>query len=117
MIAPKDESKTLVMEWLKSEGLINYASMSPRLDAVIVDASVKQIEGLLNADYEAYGEKFTEIRVSLTWNSFIRERRYSCPNTGVQSSRYPQGSRGNGPANDILRVESNEIHDFWSPAI
>ena len=55
MIAPREESSELVMEWLNSEGLSSHASLSRRLDSVIVEASVSQIEKLLNAEYSAYG--------------------------------------------------------------
>ena len=58
MIAPKDESSKLVMEWLESEGLSSLATLSYRLDSVIVEASVRQIEQLLNAEYSAYGMTF-----------------------------------------------------------
>jgi tripeptidyl-peptidase I len=55
MIAPKDESSDLVMQWIQSEGLGDYATISPRLDAVIVEASISQIEKLLNAEYTPFG--------------------------------------------------------------
>ena len=56
MIAPKDESRSLVLQWLDSEGLSEYAKMSPREDSIVVQASVTQIEKLLSADYGAFGE-------------------------------------------------------------
>jgi tripeptidyl-peptidase-1 len=56
MIAPKDESKTLVMNWLSSEGLSKYASLSPRSDNVIVEASISTIEKLLKAEYKAFSK-------------------------------------------------------------
>jgi tripeptidyl-peptidase I len=55
MIAPKDESSDLVMQWIRTEGLGEYATISPRLDAVVVEASISQIEKLLNADYTPFG--------------------------------------------------------------
>lgn len=55
MIAPKDESRDHVMQWLNNEGLEEYASLSQRGDSVIVEASISQIERLLNADYGAFG--------------------------------------------------------------
>lgn len=58
MIAPKDESSELVLKWLASEGLRGHASISPRSDAVIVDASVAEIEKLLNAEYTAFSKTF-----------------------------------------------------------
>lgn len=56
MIAPKSESADLVMKWLGSENLSNSAVLSPRLDSVIVEASVTQIEKLLGAEYDAFGK-------------------------------------------------------------
>lgn len=56
MIAPKEDSSKLVMEWLATEGLSSHASISQRSDAVIVDASVTQIEALLNAKYMPFSK-------------------------------------------------------------
>jgi tripeptidyl-peptidase-1 len=55
MIAPKDESRDLVMNWLDLEGLSKHASLSARSDSVIVEASISQVEKLLNAEYDAFG--------------------------------------------------------------
>lgn len=57
MIAPKDESKELVMDWLSEEGLSSYATLSPRSDSVIVEASISQIEKLLKTDYSTFSKK------------------------------------------------------------
>lgn len=59
MIAPKDESRDLVMNWIATEGMLDYASVSPRLDAVIVEAPIRQIEKLLKAEYEQFGKDFS----------------------------------------------------------
>jgi tripeptidyl-peptidase-1 len=56
MIAPKYDSRELVMKWLNSEGLGKNASLSSRADSIIVQASVNQIERLLNADYAPFGK-------------------------------------------------------------
>lgn len=56
IIAPKDESAALVMEWLETMGLRSYASLSKRGDSVIIEASVAQVERLLDAEYSAYCE-------------------------------------------------------------
>jgi tripeptidyl-peptidase-1 len=56
MIAPKDETSELVMQWIESEGLADYATLSPRLDAVVIEASISKIEKLLDAEYEPYGK-------------------------------------------------------------
>ena len=58
MIAPKDESGDLVMDWLNSAGLGSHASLSQRGDSVIVEASISQIEKLLDAEYSAFGKNF-----------------------------------------------------------
>jgi len=56
MIAPKEDSSKLVMEWLETEGLSSHASISQRSDTVIVDASVTQIEALLKAKYMPFSK-------------------------------------------------------------
>jgi len=58
MIAPKDESKDLVLQWLASEGMSDSASVSAHSDAVIVEASLSQIEKLLKTEYSAFGMTF-----------------------------------------------------------
>jgi tripeptidyl-peptidase-1 len=55
MIAPKDESRDLVLQWLEVKGLNGQAEMSPRSDTVIVKASIAQIEKLLDAEYSVFG--------------------------------------------------------------
>lgn len=59
MIAPKDESRDLVMQWLEVEGLAG--ELSPRGDAVIIKAPVKKIEKLLSAEYIPFS-KFACLR-------------------------------------------------------
>lgn len=54
IIAPKDESGDLVLAWLASEGLEGAAKYSNRRDSVIVEASVAQVERLLNAEYSTF---------------------------------------------------------------
>jgi hypothetical protein len=63
MIAPKDESRELVMKWLNSKGLGENASLSPRTDSIIVQASVSQIEKLLDAEYAPFGEPLFPARL------------------------------------------------------
>jgi tripeptidyl-peptidase-1 len=55
MIAPKDESRDLVMQWLENNGLGENAELSPRSDSVIVKATITQVEKLLNAEYRPFG--------------------------------------------------------------
>ena len=59
MIAPRNESSDLVMGWLESEGLSSHAALSARGDSVVVEASISQIEKLLNAEYSAFGNILT----------------------------------------------------------
>jgi tripeptidyl-peptidase I len=47
------------MQWLNHEGLGEYSFMSPQQDAIIVQASIKQIEKLLSAEYSLFGMKKT----------------------------------------------------------
>lgn len=56
MIAPKDESTDLVMQWLESAGMSSEASLSPRLDTVVVESTIDKIENLLKAEYNAFGK-------------------------------------------------------------
>jgi tripeptidyl-peptidase-1 len=56
MIAPKEESKQLLMQWLVEAGLDDHASLSARADSIIIQASISQIERLLNATYSIFSE-------------------------------------------------------------
>jgi tripeptidyl-peptidase-1 len=56
MIAPKDESKSLVLDWLRHQGLADKASISPRGNTIIVKASVSEADKLLKADYSVFGK-------------------------------------------------------------
>ena len=55
MIAPKTQSRDLVLQWLSTAGLTNQTTVSARGDSVIVEASISQVEELLQAKYDAYG--------------------------------------------------------------
>jgi tripeptidyl-peptidase-1 len=57
MIAPKDESKDLVMQWLESQGMSSEATLSPRSDTVIIETTVDKVEKLLNAEYNVFGKR------------------------------------------------------------
>ncbi|KAH7311834.1 peptidase S8/S53 domain-containing protein [Rhexocercosporidium sp. MPI-PUGE-AT-0058] len=72
MIAPKSDSSKLVLNWLDAEGLSNHASLSGRSDAIIVDASITQIEKLLKATYMPFIQKETG-------ESAVRTLEYSLP--------------------------------------
>jgi tripeptidyl-peptidase I len=56
MIAPKDESRDLVLNWVEEAGLGRYASSYPSSDSVVLEASISQIEKLINAEYSSFGE-------------------------------------------------------------
>jgi tripeptidyl-peptidase-1 len=56
MIAPKAEASERVKQWLASEGLEQNSAVNYRGDAVIIEASISQIEKLLKAEYKAFGE-------------------------------------------------------------
>ena len=55
MIAPKQESSDLVMQWLASELPSSKADITLKGDYVTVFASVSTIEKLLNAEYSTFG--------------------------------------------------------------
>lgn len=44
------------MEWLSLQGLSKQASVSPRGSFIILDASVSQLEKLLDAEYSAFSK-------------------------------------------------------------
>jgi hypothetical protein len=56
MIAPKDESRDLVLNWVEEAGLSRYASPYPSSDSIVLEASISQIEKLINAEYSSFGE-------------------------------------------------------------
>jgi hypothetical protein len=53
MIAPAQESGDLVMQWLQTS--LSNAKVSQQGDYVTVEASVNEIEELLDADYNVFG--------------------------------------------------------------
>jgi tripeptidyl-peptidase I len=59
MIAPKDESGDLVMQWIEGEDLAHHTTISPRSDSVIVEGSIAQIEKLLKSEYNTFGNAFS----------------------------------------------------------
>ncbi|EHL00160.1 putative Tripeptidyl-peptidase SED4 [Glarea lozoyensis 74030] len=54
MVAPKQQSKDLVMDWLNKEGLRDIAEFSPRSDSVVIEGSLRQIEKLLKTEYASF---------------------------------------------------------------
>lgn len=55
MIAPKQESSDLVMQWLDNEISSSEAEITTKGDYVTIQASVKTVEKLLNAEYSVFG--------------------------------------------------------------
>ncbi|KAM0192469.1 hypothetical protein ACHAPC_001806 [Botrytis cinerea] len=72
MIAPKTQSRDLVLQWLSTAGLTNQTTVSARGDSVIVEASISQVEELLQAKYDAY------VHTGL-YEGAIRTLEYSLP--------------------------------------
>lgn len=56
IIAPKEESRQLVMEWLGNNSLSDAASLNERGNIVIVETTVSKAEQLLNTKYNSYSE-------------------------------------------------------------
>ncbi|KAH3995425.1 hypothetical protein HBH61_155540 [Parastagonospora nodorum] len=54
MIAPKQESTDLVMQWLSSENLSPETKITAKGDYVTIEANVKTIEKLLDAEYSVF---------------------------------------------------------------
>ncbi|KAK9785893.1 putative Peptidase S8/S53 domain-containing protein [Seiridium cardinale] len=73
-IAPKDESKSLVLDWLSQEGLAENATISARGNTVIVKASISKVEKLLQTDYNVFANNETGEQV-------VRTLQYSIPDS------------------------------------
>jgi tripeptidyl-peptidase I len=56
IVAPKDESRLLVLDWLSQQGLADKSTVTSRGTAITVTASVEAIENLLQAQYDTYSE-------------------------------------------------------------
>lgn len=75
MIAPKQESSDLVMQWLKSDISSQNAKISTQGDYVTIEADVSTIEKLLDAEYSVFGMLISSVdmisfsnRDSPTWH-------------------------------------------------
>ncbi|KAI0132691.1 peptidase S8/S53 domain-containing protein [Xylariales sp. AK1849] len=73
IIAPKDESKDLVLGWLRNQSLADSATVSPRGNTIILEASVSQLEKLLKTQYDVYSNAESGEEV-------VRTLEYSLPN-------------------------------------
>jgi tripeptidyl-peptidase-1 len=93
MIAPAEESGDLVMQWLESELSGIGAKMSQTGDYITVEASVKEIEQLLDAEYSVFGISATlrDIQPSYIYSK-IRKQRKDSAHPLLQSPNDPQGS-------------------------
>jgi hypothetical protein len=99
MIAPKGESRDLVLSWVEEAGLSRYASSYPSSDSVVLEASISQIEKLINAEYSSFGEYLlllgllrVMIAVILSYvyicgDSPARIKHFCYQNTRIQSPR------------------------------
>lgn len=64
MIAPKQESSDLVKQWLASDVSSPEAKITTKGDYVTIEANVRTIEKLLNAEYNVFGtSSFTLINL------------------------------------------------------
>jgi len=55
MIAPKQESSDLVMQWLTNENMSPETKITTKGDYVTIEGDVKTIEKLLDAEYSVFG--------------------------------------------------------------
>lgn len=67
IIAPKDESRQLVFEWLGNHSLANSAVLTPRGNIVVVNATVSQAEQLLGTKYNGYSKRLFAGFASRGW--------------------------------------------------
>jgi tripeptidyl-peptidase I len=56
VIAPKNESKELVLQWISGHGLTGV--VNARGNAVHLNATVSQAQDLLGAEYSSYSKEF-----------------------------------------------------------
>ncbi|KAI1871926.1 hypothetical protein JX265_005912 [Neoarthrinium moseri] len=97
MIAPRDESKSLVFEWLRQQGLDQDAVLSPRGNTVVVKASVRQAEKLLGAQYDVYNNAELGQQV-------IRTLEYRIPDTLKQHVSMVQPTTFFGLRSSVSKV-------------
>jgi tripeptidyl-peptidase I len=64
MIAPKKESSDLVMQWLANDISSPEAKVSKQGDYVTIQANVRTIEKLLNAEYSVFGMSIFMVMIS-----------------------------------------------------
>lgn len=82
MIAPKQESNDLVMQWLKDETEKSEAEITMKGDYVTVQASVTTIEKLLDAEYSVFGK---------SWSKALLSSEYSQRQCDPEVMRRPSG--------------------------
>lgn len=84
MIAPKEESVTLVKEWLAKD--IPDAEVTVKGDYVSVQAKVKSIEKLLKTEYRSYGESIHPVSYVANIRSQRRHQDEEAAHASIQSS-------------------------------
>jgi tripeptidyl-peptidase-1 len=65
MIAPEQESKDIVIQWLSREISRTEAKITSKGDYITVQANVKTIEKLLNAEYSVFGMYNLKLTMSI----------------------------------------------------
>jgi hypothetical protein len=111
MIAPAQESGDLVMQWLQSE--LSSAKITQKGDYVTVEASVNEIEELLDADYNVFGIYVLTDDVHQANNcSQIWNQGTDSAHSLLQSSQGSQRSRRYGSADYLLRPQAAKINHF-----
>lgn len=68
MIAPKQESSDLVMQWLQGETEKTEAEITMKGDYVTIQASVDTIEKLLDAEYSVFGMSIFTTRIMFKYS-------------------------------------------------
>ncbi|KAH8647333.1 peptidase S8/S53 domain-containing protein [Xylariales sp. PMI_506] len=66
IIAPSDESRDLVFDWLKSEGLGEVSALNWRGNVIEVNTTIEKAESLLNAEYKSYTDSISGRKVFRT---------------------------------------------------
>jgi isopropylmalate/homocitrate/citramalate synthase len=110
MIAPAVESTDLVMQWLESELSNIGTKVSQKGDYVTVEASVKEIERLLGAEYSVFGIFASTRELQLSNNhSQVWKQGKDSTYSFLQSPNGSQESRRYGTTNHLLWPEAAQV--------
>lgn len=121
MIAPKQESTDLVMQWLKRDVSAPEAKITTKGDYVTIEASVRTIEKLLDAEYNVFGMFLSKIKSSFFGLSYSREDSTTrnagedAPDPRVQSANGSQGPCGHGSTDYLLRSQATAVYHLRAP--